>query len=146
MLEVKNNFLDNQNYWTIYSAVYSENIPWFKKGNLFTHLLIEEGVINSSQVDLVQPFTKIIDNPIQYSSLFLIPKTGKENALVKNLKEKTLIYCLDSSESYSIVSSIQKIETKQNQAIIIDYPTSIIQKRQSDKDYICMLYISFKNK
>ena len=146
MINFQNNFLTNDIFWTIHAAVYSKEIHWYKEGNLFTHLLVKDGQINSSYANLLGNFKEQIQDPITEACLFLIPKTGNEDALVHNLIQKTLVYVLDNSNSYSLVSSIQKIETKQNSAIIIDSPTLIIQKRQSDKDYIGMFYISFKNK
>ncbi len=146
MISSENNYLNNDTFWTIHSAVYSKDIPWFKEGNLFTHILVKDSKLNSSQANLLGAFKDKIQEPITEACLFLIPKTGKENAIVHNLNQKTLIYTLDTSNGHKLISSIQQIETKQNSAIMVDYPTSVIQKRQSDKDYICMFYISFKNK
>jgi len=146
MITSQNNFLNNDKFWPIHAAVYSKEIPWFKEGNLFTHILVKNSKINSSFTSLLGVFKEKIQDPITDACLFLIPKTGKEDAIVHNLNQKTLVYILDSSNGHSLLGSIQKIETKQNSAISIDSPTLIIQKRQSDKDYIGMFYISFKNK
>jgi hypothetical protein len=146
MITSQNNFLNNDKFWPIHAAVYSKEIPWFKEGNLFTHILVKDSKINSSFTSLLSVFKEKIQDPITDACLFLIPKTGKEDAIVHNLNQKTLVYILDSSNGHSLLGSIQKIETKQNSAISIDSPTLIIQKRQSDKDYIGMFYISFKNK
>lgn len=146
MITSENNYLTNDVFWTIHAAVYSKDIPWFKEGNLFTHILVKDSKVNSSQANLLGAFKEKIQEPITEACLFLVPKTGKENAIEHNLNQKTLIYTLDTSNSPKLISSIQEIETKQNSAIIIDNPTSVIQKRQSDKDYVGIFYVSFKNK
>jgi len=146
MITSQNNFLDNDKFWTIHAAVYSKEIPWFKEGNLFTHVLVKNSKINSPFANLLGAFKEEIQDPITEACLFLVPKTGKENAIEHNLNQKTLIYTLDTSNGHKLISSIQEIETKQNSAIMIDHPTSVIQKRQSDKDYMGIFYVSFKNK
>ena len=144
MIKCQNNFLKNDIFWQMHAALYGREFPWFKEDGIFSHLLIKESNINSSQVDILKPITEEFKEPIENACAFLIPQNGDENALVHNLKGKTLIYSFDNCNSQNLISSIQKIDVKQNRALIIDYPTSVIQSRQSDKDYICMLYVFFK--
>ncbi len=97
MISSENNYLNNDTFWTIHSAVYSKDIPWFKEGNLFTHILVKDSKLNSSQANLLGAFKDKIQEPITEACLFLIPKTGKENAIVHNLNQEVflLFYLID---------------------------------------------------
>tara|TARA_B100000085_G_scaffold129973_2_gene118375 strand:+ start:2626 stop:3069 length:444 start_codon:yes stop_codon:yes gene_type:complete len=145
-INCEKNYIDNETYWEMHKAIYNTNFHWCKRKNLFEHRLIEEENVVSTQVDLLKPFREKVKKDIIEAVILLIPKIGEKNVIVQNIKPLTCIYNMESCNGLSFVSSFQEIKSEQNKALFIDYPTSVIQKRQSDKDYNCMFYILFKNK
>lgn len=135
MIDVVDNFLNENNFDEIFNIVSSNNFPWFTVDRLnenadndndfqLIHTIINEGRPNSQ-------FTNIIDitcNPmpninIHRARINLFTKTHikKKYGFHKDMDNaKTLLLYLEDSNGYTEFKDGKKIESKRNRAVLFN--------------------------
>ncbi len=168
MIQVINNFLNNDKFHSIYNIITSSNFPWYFPENgktNFTHDIVkktQDKVKTSFWVTpilspLLQEFQninkKISDMQLTKAKIDL---TYRTNEIVENepsvdvskidLNEptETAILYLNTNDGYTQIVGSNKIESVQNRILILPTNTSYFETTTTDNDFRLVLKLVYK--
>ena len=156
-IERKENFLD-QNYFDVFTKeIQGINFPWYlnkidpdSTQKHFCHIFYNNGMINSSAVDLLDPImNKIKHKNIHRIKLNLIPKTNKiiEHPFhvddYSNKMTTSLLY-LNNNNGYTKFKSGKTIKSKENR--LVTFPSDMLHHGTSctDEEFRLVLNIVYE--
>lgn len=153
MFQIKNNFLHNQHLVNILNIVHKKNFVWFKENEkpfILKHYLVREQGrdVSPYTLDILSEILKNIEAKIILESTIVCYSPYKDyceniqrSEFLYNKKYKTLILFLDNEDGYFNIVGTEKIKSRQNMSILIDYfgPYILTNSKVSSK-YILQIH------
>lgn len=137
MIEIKDNFLDNETFTQIKNFMMSDKMPWFfnsevnkfnNKDFYFTHMFISESkVVSILNDNLILPLISKIKyrNILKAKANLFIKhskhiKYGLHTDYPKDFTHTTVLFSINSNNGYTEFENKKKVKSVENRLLIFD--------------------------
>ena len=159
-MNIFKNFLPKNNFNEIYSTILTgDYFPWYyapyqvtsskKNTSYMFHTFIENGNINSSFINLINPILEKLKpkNVINVRANLYLKRPSycswHVDGFTKNLNHKTAIYYLNTNNGYTEFKN-KKIKSLKNKMIVFDASLKHRAKAQTDKDVRVVINFNYE--
>jgi len=161
MFKIKNNFLEKTQLDKMENMLIENNFPWYffnstatlkdKSNFLFTHILYENGKVNSEFYDFILvPILKTLNQTdITRAKLNFYPKREKQIKTQFHTDREddhtVALFSFNTNNGYTDFINGKKIKSIKNKLVLFPGNLKHRSVNQTDKDYRINLNINFKN-
>tara|TARA_Y100001937_G_C7058332_1_gene302509 strand:+ start:277 stop:753 length:477 start_codon:yes stop_codon:yes gene_type:complete len=156
MIQVENNFLNNDTFFSIQKTISGNDFTWTLLENspiyLVHPLILEQGkYVSNFTKDVLSDCLKILKpDVVLESNVRLFTKDAKQkeymhpSSFLKEKKYKTFILSFNSTDGYLEITGLKKINSQENQAMMFDYIGNFVQTNPTDRPVRIIIEIFYQ--